>query len=78
MFQASLIALFVMLHPTQANAEETEAEPEDTSGFEWDVTFGPVLNSGVVMTGDLSGNAYFSAGVAASGSAGFRVGERSG
>ena len=75
MFQAGLIALFVMLHPSQANAEDTEAE--DTSGFEWDITFGPVLNSGVVMTGDLSGNAYFSAGVAASGSAGFRLGERS-
>ena len=75
MFQAGLIALFVMLHPSQANAEDTETE--DSSGFEWDVTFGPVLNSGVVMTGDLSGNAYFSAGVAASGSAGVRLGERS-
>ena len=74
MLHSTLLALLVTLHPTQANAEESESE--DTSGFEWDISLGPVLNSAIVMNGDLAGNAAFSAGMGASGSAGFRLGER--
>ena len=60
MLHSTLLALLVTLFPTQANAEESEAE--DTSGFEWDISLGPVLNSAIVMNGDLAGNAAFSAG----------------
>ena len=74
MLMTALTALTLLL-PSSALAEEDETE--DLSGFEWDVTFGPVLNTGIVMTGDTAGDPVFSAGVAGSASAGFKAGERS-
>jgi len=57
--------------PPPSGSNSTDSPDEDfEGGFEWDVSLGPVLNSGVVLSGDNAGYAVFSAGLGGSVSAG--------
>lgn len=73
-------ALFPMLLAFSASQAEAQDVPEDNDEdvveFEWDFSLGPVLNSGVVLSGDSAGNAVFSAGLSSGVSLGVRAGGR--
>lgn len=72
-----LLLPLVALSVPQAQAQEVpEDNDEDVVEFEWDFSVGPVLNSGVVLSGDSAGNAVFSAGLSSAVSLGVRAGGR--
>lgn len=65
------VVLCASLLGSTAQAQDDASADEDlAAGFEWDASLGPVLNSGVTLTGDNAGYAVFSAGLGGALSAG--------
>jgi len=69
------LPILALLTALTAGAQQVPEE-EDVVEFDWDVSFGPVLNTGVLLSGDSAGNAVFNAGLSGAVSAGIRAGGR--